>query len=448
MASVNASKVRDDTAGYSLAYLAGVSRDFGSGYDFVKFGNREGLYSQVRLTLTSYEVGDGNANESGYYTGQDGGLAVRVQGADASGAVTGPEARFDDEGISFVSDGSFSFDVRDLGASTSAGGSFQIVRLGTSGDDVYAEGASTRDTYINGGQGDDTIKGGIGNDFLDGGFGNDTLSGGRAGNDTFVGGLGDDTILGGKGNDVALFDVSLDGADTVNLGAGSDRVEVNGVAQFTYARLTFDADEVGNGLATGSDGLAVRLQTQDPFSGQSTSVESRFDDEGITFDSSSGTTFRVTDTQLINGNELNFNEVYLGSNRDNVFDLHGETINLYINGGDGDDRIIGGTGLSYLVGGNGDDFLFGLSSDSYLVGGDGADKFALLSNSNAMTILDFETGVDKIDLSALGVSENELSTISFDNTTRVLVDSGNDGSIEHYIDFVNTPAPATSDYIF
>jgi Ca2+-binding RTX toxin-like protein len=84
-------------------------------------------------------------------------------------------------------------------------------RLGevTSGDDVVVGGA-----------GADTLLGGGGNDLLGGGAGNDQLTGGD-GADQLLGGPGNDIIDGGTGNDVLS---GGEGSDTLRFGpgAGSD----------------------------------------------------------------------------------------------------------------------------------------------------------------------------------------------------------------------------------
>ncbi|WP_085809417.1 calcium-binding protein [Sphingomonas sp. TZW2008] len=416
MATVNGSRVRDDQAGYSLAALAGVARDFGAGYDVVFLGNREQLYTQVRLTFTSAEVGNGTATDSGTLANQDGGLAVRVQGEDASGALTGPIGRFDDEGISFVSDGSYTFDVRDLVSGVERGTQFGVVRLGTSGDDYYAEGGSTVATYINGGRGNDDINGGLGDDFLVGGAGNDILFGGRAGNDSFIGGAGDDTISGGQGDDLAIFNISTDGSDSVDLGTGNDRVNVAAATGTTQVRLTFTSAEVGNlsatdagTLANQDGGLAVRMQAEDG-TGALTGAVSRYDDEGVTFLSTTpGLTFDVRD--LVSGTARGdqFAAVQLGTREGEVIDNSTATISYYVNGGQGNDTIfggsandflVGGAGADRLVGGAGDDSFIGGALNDTISGGQGNDTAIFNVSTDGSDTVDLGAGADRVNVSA------------------------------------------------
>ena len=454
MATINGSRTRDDTAGYSLALLAGVAQDFGTGYDFVRFGNREGLFSQVRLTFTSAEAGNNAANDAGTLANQDGGLAVRVQGEDASGALTGDVGRFDDEGISFVSDGTFTFDVRDLVSGTARGDAFDIVRLGTSGADYYAEGGTDANVYINGGQGDDDIKGGLGNDFLVGGAGNDRLNGGRGGNDSFIGGGGNDTITGGAGDDTAIFNISTDGMDMVDLGRGSDKVNVSAAAGTTQIRLTFTSAEVGNGNAndagtlTNQDGgLAVRMQVEDG-SDALVGLVSRYDDEGVTFTASTpGLTFDVRD--LVSGTARGdqFASVHLGTMASEIIDFGTAMTATYVNGGAGDDRVTGGDANDFLVGGAGNDRLIGGMGDDQLLGGAGSDTFVFRDTPGDDTIVDFVSGTDKIDLRAFDITADDVTAVTVGANTTLFVDISGDLTADFTITLTNAAAPATSDYI-
>lgn len=201
-----------------------VTRDTGGGLDtvfIVDVGRpQDPAVNELRLTFTSAEVGNGTANDAGNLANQDGSLAVRLQGENADGTLFGPVSRFDDEGIRFETVGNTRFDVRDLVAGTQRGNMFDVVQLGTSGDDVFNEstGSNRSDNlYINGGGGNDTITGGSGDDFLVGGAGNDILQGG-GGNDTYIGGGGSDTFkVSGTGNETIVDFVS--GTDKIDMTA-------------------------------------------------------------------------------------------------------------------------------------------------------------------------------------------------------------------------------------
>ncbi|GGX70322.1 hypothetical protein GCM10007385_44160 [Tateyamaria omphalii] len=72
-------------------------------------------------------------------------------------------------------------------------------------------------------------------------------------------------------------------------------------------------------------------------------------------------------------------------------------------GGHGDDYLNGGTGDDVLTGNAGDDVLFDGAGADTLSGGAGADLFILADDADTDVILDFQRGVDRIDISAIGL---------------------------------------------
>jgi len=92
--------------------------------------------------------------------------------------------------------------------------------------------------------------------------------------------------------------------------------------------------------------------------------------------------------------------------------LYGDAGNDTIDGGAGTDTIYGDHGASeagndVIFGGAGDDLIAGGQLADQLYGGDGSDIFYYYSQSDSAassgvdTIHDFETGIDKIDLSSI-----------------------------------------------
>ena len=89
-------------------------------------------------------------------------------------------------------------------------------------------------------------------------------------------------------------------------------------------------------------------------------------------------------------------------------------------GEDGSDTLFGGDGIDFLNGGAGNDKLYGGTGTDELTGGTGADMFVwarLDANANLLhldpavdTILDFEIGVDKIDISQFDANETTAFT--------------------------------------
>ncbi|UYW27462.1 calcium-binding protein [Methylorubrum extorquens] len=369
----------NDTAVINVSTDGADRTDLGDGSDNVKVS--AAAAGQIRLSFTSAQVGNANVNDSNNMLNQDGGLAVRLQAEGPADALVGPISRFDDEGITFVSStAELTFDVRDLVAGTQRGDRFEVVTLGTSGNDVLSALQVARPYYINAGMGDDTLTGGTADDFLVGGAGNDTLTGGLS-NDSFIGGGGNDVVAGGDGNDTAIFNVSTDGSDTTNLGAGDDVVNVSAAAA-GQVRLTFTSAEVGNGnandggtLANQDGGLAVRLQTEDA-SGVLAGSVSRFDDEGATFLAAAGTTFDVRD--LVSGVQRGdaFEVVTLGTQSGDTLTALQASRSYYFNAGQGNDIVTGGSANDFLVGGGGNDSLSGGSGNDSFIGGAGNDAFS------------------------------------------------------------------------
>lgn len=132
----------------------------------------------------------------------------------------------------------------------------------------------------------------------------------------------------------------------------------------------------------------------------------------------------------------------LGGNTGNDH-LDGGNGNDRIRGGNGDDHILGGAGDDALKGDRGNDILVGGAGDDELIGGRGkdtldggtgddllyagagADTFVFAENSGQDVILGFQGGEDKIDLSALNLTFDDLTikqawcgletTVSFGN---------------------------------
>jgi Ca2+-binding RTX toxin-like protein len=219
---------------------------------------------------------------------------------------------------------------------------------GSAGDIISLFGAPAAEIY-----------GGAGNDYLQGGSGHDKLYG-EAGNDTFHISPGD-YADGGEGDDLLEIGLGVSAtpvASTLLGGAGTDILKLAG-------RMDVD-------LAAGT---AV--------SGNATYLVSSFE---IVEAATSGFGARST----VRGSDA--------AETFRVWTLEGTSLGIVFDGRGGDDHLTGSNGNDELTGGAGAD---------RIRGGEGADRFVYLSASDSTQdaldiLLDFQTGIDTLDLTALG----------------------------------------------
>jgi len=275
---------------------------------------------------------------------------------------------------------------------------------GSGGNDTLLGGLGN--DQLDGGDGEDRLEGGDNDDYVTGGLGNDTLFGGGGkdnldgldGTDRLEGGDEDDTLFGGAGDDTLLGDAGIDtilgsgGRDWFYGGIGDDRI----YDEYEGTPLIFHAD---GGAGSDLFGITILYSLAAPVFSLAAVL-------------ASGSTLVGIESLAIFGN-------------DNGNQITGSNSAEFINGGDAADRLIGGggddnihadAGNDDLQGGEGNDFLNGgigtdiliggVGADS-LTGGEGADRFVYLSGSDSVEgaqdiISQFQSGVDKIDLGALG----------------------------------------------
>ncbi|MFT3974994.1 MAG: calcium-binding protein [Amaricoccus sp.] len=248
-----------------------------------------------------------------------------------------------------------------------------------------------RSQFIDLGAGNDVFVGHVGADFVRGGIGDDRLTGGD-GNDFLSGGAGQDSFDGGAGNDVFLIDgrdsdvfLGGDGIDTVRQEAAAERYRLILDAASGVERL----DRAGYAL-TGSSGADA------------------FDLSGLSRVSGGGPA------------------IALGGGDDSFVGWGGADA---VGGGDGADTVRGGAGNDALAGDAGDDFLSGGVGNDQLTGGAGADRLTggggadrfvfasprdTTSGSRFDVVVDFSTGTDKIDLSAIDARSTAAGNQAFD----------------------------------
>jgi Ca2+-binding RTX toxin-like protein len=295
------------------------------------------------------------------------------------------------------------------------------------------------------GAGNDTLTGNDANNRLDAGAGNDVLSGG-AGNDILIGGAGTDSLTGGAGSDTFSFSSGDSGLgltrDTIlDFQRGADKIDIAGASSF-----------VGTFGFTGTAG-EVRYST----SSDTTVVE--FDANGD----------RIADLQIAlgGGMELDFSD-FLGvraAATPGADTLVGTAAADSIRGLAGNDILQGLSGDDSLFGDSGDDILIGGAGRDLLTGGTGSDTFVLEAAGDSTAglgrdrIQDFQSGVDKIDLSGLGMTafigkrgfsgnDGELRYVKSGAFTVLEGDLNGDKVADFQIELVGTSTPLVSDFIF
>lgn len=220
---------------------------------------------------------------------------------------------------------------------------------------------------------------------------------GNGGNDVMIGGAAGDVLFGGEGRDIfrfnAIEDTNTQGPDLLaDFATGVDAIDVT-------ALNTIETSIIRSG-----GGSFIFFSTPTG-AGQISSI---YDVNAFDIVSNQGPgVFMIGDATA---------NLLIGSNRNDVF-----------LGGDGDDIIVGG---------GSNDGLFGMG---------GADTFRFLAVSDSTgsaldSIFDFVSGVDKIDLRALGITAARVSTLASSGATFVFVDADGNGTGDMTILLTTTPS--------
>jgi Ca2+-binding RTX toxin-like protein len=220
----------------------------------------------------------------------------------------------------------------------------EIQVFGLAGNDTLAldetNGALPR-AELFGGDGNDTVQGGSASDQLFGQNGNDTLQGrggndllfGGGGNDVLIGGTGDDQMFGQSGDDRMIWNPG-EASDLMEGGEGNDVAEINGGGGAETFTITANGDR-------------VRFDRVDP--------APFFVDIG------------TTENLVLNAGGGNDTISATG----NLAPL----VAITVDGGAGDDRILGSNGADVLLGGDGNDFIDGQQGNDVAFLGAGDDVF-------------------------------------------------------------------------
>jgi Ca2+-binding RTX toxin-like protein len=268
--------------------------------------------------------------------------------------------------------------VKIVGGKATVANTKQIQVFGQNGDDVIKLdesngalppanlfGGSGNDTII-GGSGGDKLFGQAGDDILQGKGGNDFLFGGT-GNDVLTGGDADDQVFGEGGDDRMIWNPG-DDTDLFEGGAGNDTAEVNGGGGDEQFTIT-------------ANGSRVRFDRLNP----------------APFSLDLGT----TENLVLNA----------GGGND-TFSATGNLaalIKLTIDGGAGNDTLLGSNGADTLLGGEGDDFIDGQQGNDIALLGAGNDTFQW-DPGDGSDIVEGQAGTDKMLFN--GSAGNEIFALS------------------------------------
>jgi Ca2+-binding RTX toxin-like protein len=338
---------------------------------------------------------------------------------------------------------------------------------GQGGDDVLDATSLEADGIqltINGGLGADVMLGSHGDDLINGGDGNDLALMG-AGNDTFVWNPGDDSdvIDGQDGFDTLVFN-GANIAETINISAngshalflrdiGTVTMDLHGVESVDFTALG-GADSIVINDLSGTDVTEVNINLSlangagDVSPDKVTVNATAGDNVVLLAGDATGVSVLglAAQVNIVGAEAANDRLTISGFAGDDVITATGvsaDAIGLTLDGGDGNDILIGSAGNDVLLGGAGDDVLSGGGGIDIIDGGAGNNViFASFANvsafaggtsaKNELTILNFHAGAgsaDKIDLSDMaGLTFESLmkDATTVDGNTILDLQNGNE----------------------
>ncbi|HVY05516.1 MAG TPA: calcium-binding protein [Burkholderiales bacterium] len=416
------------------------------------------------------------------------------------------------------------------GNDTITGGDGADLLLGGDGNDTIIGGRGNDTAQL--GAGDDTFtwNPGDGSDVVEGNAGNDTLqfNGANVGENMTLAANGSHAVL---TRDVAAITMDLHGMEIVNVTAlgGVDNITIGNLAGTGVKQVNIDLAAAGGGDdgsvdtvtvagATTDDAFAFTVPTTGPailkgLGGEQIAVDHMGVGDRVVMDGAAG-----NDTVTANGtgaddvigiarDGANSIAIFSGNGTGPVIDITnvehlliqggagndtitgqngiGALTQLTIDGGAGDDRILGGDGNDLLLGGDGNDFVDGnIGSDTANLGagddvfgwdpGDGSDvveggsgndtlqfngsnaaenialsangSHAVLTRNVANITMDLH-GMENVNIRALGSADNiVIGDLTGTDVKQVNIDlAAFDGTDDGAIDTVTIAGSATDD---
>jgi Ca2+-binding RTX toxin-like protein len=411
---------------------------------------------QVAIDLGANGGGDG-ASDQVIVNGTGGNDQITIAGTGTSVLVAGLAAQ--------------------VNITNAESGDVLTVSAGGGADTINASGLAANVVGL-------VIDGGAGNDTIIGSQGKDTLMGGD-GNDTVIGGRGDDAAFLGNGNDTFIWNPG-DGSDLVEGEGGTDTLQFNGAnidekmeisANGTRVRFVRDignitmdvngveninvtarggADTITVGDLTGTDAKQVNIDLSGtPGSGQgdaaadSVLVNGTQGADTITIASSgasvvvNGLAAKVTLTGSEGANDSLTVNGLGGDDTINASNLNAGQVKLTINGGTGNDTMIGSKGDDTFVwnpGDGSDTINGGAGNDTLLFNGAAINEKMEISANGGHARLTRDVGnitmdldnVESIDVQAKGGSDTiTVNDLAGTDVSKVNIDLGGaDGQVD------------------
>jgi Ca2+-binding RTX toxin-like protein len=333
------------------------------------------------------------------------------------------------EVISVFTDGPSVFVTRDVGnVVLNIHDTESIIINAGAGDDTLTAGnglGAFTVLTLDGGAGNDTITGGDGNDMLIGGDGNDTVTGGRgndiallgAGDDRFIWNPGDgsDVVEGQGGFDTLVFN-STNAAENISISANGGRVtlfrdlgsitmDLNGVERIDVAPMS-GADNVtvndlsGTGVKQVDIDLAASGTTAGDGQVDTVVVNGTAGNDHISV-TASGTTIAVNglaEQVTVDRADSSDRLTVVGGSGNDTVDasaILAGTVLLTLDGGAGNDIIVGGRGADMLIGGDGNDVVTGGAGNDTAFLGTGDDRF-VWNPGDGSDVVDGQAGFDTL----------------------------------------------------
>ena len=279
-----------------------------------------------------------------------------------------------------------------------------------------------------------TINAGAGKDNITGSLGNDTINGGD-GDDEITAGLGNDNITGGVGKNTITYYIG-DGNDTINLTKG-ENFTLN-LPDLNFTDLSFSYTNKNKDLVISYNendvqgSIILKNFAGSNVTNNANTKTKQEDTSSVELITTDGTTdlrtylYELKATDNFTGGWLN---EYIDASGVNGTLTKTVTVNkkkqtvakistdagFTLNGGNGDDKIVGTMYSDTIKGGNGDDTIIGSKGNDKLYGDAGNNSLFFQEGDGQDTVYMNTKGIDSL------VFNKDLDTITYEKSGNNLV---------------------------